>query len=118
MGCGWALLFSLIGAGGALLTGKENERLWIVSLFSVPAIAMLAPTISALFDAVTLAGAAGAALLVVLSLGLIVPLLDAIVAAHGWLVPAACAIVAALLVVAPALAVHPTARDPVPDSLF
>jgi len=118
----WPVLFSLIGAGGALLTAKGDERswlrLWIVSLFSVPAIAMLAPTISALFDAATLVGAGVAALLAVLSLGLIVPLLDAIVAAHRRLVPAACAIVATLLIVVPALAVHPTARDPVPDSLF
>ncbi len=87
----WPLLFALIGlAINFILREWRPVAGWVVFLLcAIPGLFLISPLIKQLFVALTLNGAAAVALLVVLTLGLLLPVIQRGFSFDGWAVPVA-----------------------------
>jgi hypothetical protein len=95
----WPLFFSLLGLG-AFLSRHNQPTKWkgaiAMWLCSIPALMLLAPIISLLFDALTLTMIGPICGIIALSLGLLIPQLSLISPGKKWL-PAAAALLLAIV---------------------
>lgn len=118
----WPTLFNVIGL--ILIFNTKNQKfvfwrhLTLLTLFAIPGIILLTPTIYLVFEALTLSMSGVVMILVVLLLSLLIPHLYFIANLNKWLLPTASIIISLSLILAGSLTSDFDANHPKPNSLF
>lgn len=118
----WPTLFSLVGLVFIFTNINQKFVFWrhltLLTLFAIPGIILLTPTIYLVFKALTLSMSGVVMILVVLLLGLLIPHLYFIANLNKWLLPSASIIISLSLILAGSLTAGFDAKHPQPNSLF
>lgn len=118
----WPLLFSLVGLGFIFASKHQKsileKRFAVFSLYTIPGIILLVPTIYLIFVALTLNMSGAVIVMVVLLLGLLIPHLSLMTARNKWLLPAASILVSLSFIVAGSFTAGFDANHPKPNSIF
>lgn len=118
----WPLLFGLVALGVTLVLKDQRPtaatRILVLLIGMLPAVILLAPVIKLLFNGLTVSASAFVMILVVLLLGLLIPQLNLMTASRRWLLPGAMLALCVGFVGAGSLTSAPSAKRPVPNSIF
>ncbi len=118
----WPLLFSLLGLGFIFASRHRKpslgKRLAVLSLFALPGIILLTPTIYLIFVALSLSKSGAVMVMVVLLLGLLIPHLSLMAIPNKWLLPTVSILVSLGFIAAGSLTAGFDVNHPKPNSIF
>ncbi|MDJ0703481.1 MAG: M20/M25/M40 family metallo-hydrolase [Leptolyngbyaceae cyanobacterium MO_188.B28] len=118
----WPLLFSILGLGITFALrhqqARSSQSLFILTLFALPGITLLTPTLYLIYIALGLNLSGAIMLMIMLLLGLLIPHLCFMTTTNRWLPPTASLLLSLGLMAAGHLGTNIDANHPKPNSIF